>query len=59
MQYGATDLPVYQAKKKIRPGGKSRTKDKTYAFFRHWAGDSRALHFSLGVDDNTGVVLDM
>ena len=29
----------------------------TYAFLRYWAGDGRALHFTLGVDDNTSVIL--
>jgi hypothetical protein len=30
----------------------------TYTFFRHGTSDGRTLHLTLGIDDNTGIILN-
>ena len=61
-RYAATSRPIC-----IRAGSvllyllKKKQEDiwRTYAFFCYRASNSRALHFTLRVDNNTGVVLEV
>lgn len=59
MRYGATDPPVHSHKHHQWIIFWVTGKKGAHAFLSHRAGDSRALHFTLGVDDDTGVVLEV
>ena len=42
-----------------RRGGARQLGPQRRAFFSNWSSDGRALHLTLGVDDDTGVVLEV
>ena len=61
-----TTVPAFEAirgqRSALKEAGQHTMEDittmiSTYAFFCDGASDGRALHLTLGVDDDTGVVL--